>query len=151
MPLESHEMVRQMIDAVGVRRVARALNVGTSHVYRMARHPMDDSDPEGTGTRNDFDRLELLVDVLAAHPQARPTLRLMRLWFESLFARALDNDQGIALDDIERVHRLGHVVKEFGEFMEHAGPHEDPARIAREGAEAMEAIAAYMRGLGGDG
>ena len=110
---------------------------------------MDEAEPDGTGTRNDLDRLEILVDVLAARPAARPTLRLLRLWCDSLFARVLDADEGVAMDDVERVHRLGHTVREFGEFMEHAAGNEDPARIAREGAEAMDAIATYMRGLGG--
>ena len=145
--IETHELYRLILEAAGAKRVAHALGLSVSHVYRMARHPMDDGDPDGTGTRNDLDRLELLVDVLAARPHARSTLRMLKLWFDTLFARALDGDEGIPMDDIERVHRLGQIVREFGEFMAHAGPHEDPVRVAKEGAEAIEAISSYLRGL----
>lgn len=92
--MESHEIYARAISAIGAKKVARALGLSLSHVYRFQRHPCDDSDPEGTGARNHLDALEQLVDILAAHPRARPVIVHLRLWFESLFKRALDRTQG---------------------------------------------------------
>src|SRR5690606_38807911 len=101
---------------------------------------------DGTGTRNDLDRIEMLVDVLAARPHARPVLRELHLWFDSLFRRALGREEPAPLTDVELAHRLGHVVREFGEFLETCDARDlDPKRVLQEGSEAMDAIERLIR------
>jgi len=145
---ETHELMRRIIDTVGAKVVAHALHLSLSHVYRMARHPMDADDPDGTGTRNDLDRIEMLVDVLAARPHARPVLRELHLWFDALFRRALDREEPAPLTDIELARRLGHVVREFGEFLETCDARDlDPKRVWQEGSEALDAIERLLRAV----
>ena len=75
------------IDTVGAKRVAHALGLSLSHTYRLQRPTMD-VDPDGTGARSDLDRIEALVDLLAARPEGRPVHTLQELieWGQDLLA-----------------------------------------------------------------
>jgi len=137
---DTHELYRAAIDAIGAKKVAHALGLGLSHTYRLQRAPMDEGDADGTGARSDVDRIEMLIDVLAAHPNARPALHLWRLHFDALFARAVDRATPRPLTEEGLAAEVGRTCKEFGELLAECGPDLDPARVRKEGTEAIEAI-----------
>jgi hypothetical protein len=142
---DTHELYRAAIDAIGAKKVAHALGLSLSHTYRLQRPPMDESDGDGTGARSDADRIEMLVDVLAAHPYARPVLHRGRLHFDALFRRALDREDMRPLSAEALAAQVGGVCKEFGEFLRECGPMLEPHRVLKEGAEAIEAIERLIR------
>lgn len=112
--MDTNDIYRSAIEAVGAKRIAHALGLSLSHTYRLARPTMD-VDPDGTGARSDLDRIELFVDVLAARPAGRVVLVQMRQWFDALFQRALGAWGGGELtEDTFRGH-VGRAVSEFGE------------------------------------
>lgn len=142
---ETHELYRAAIDAIGAKKVAHALGLSLSHTYRLQRPPMDESDGDGTGARSDVDRIEMLIDVLAAHPYARPVLHQWRLHFEAMFRRALDREEIRPVSDEALARKVGDVCREFGEFLRECGPTLDARRVLKEGAEAIEAIERIIR------
>ncbi len=60
--MESYEVLRRAIDAVGVKSVAGTLRLSPALVYKWCQH-RDPDDPEAGGARNPLDRL---ADVLRA-------------------------------------------------------------------------------------
>lgn len=137
---ESYELFKDAIEAIGARKVARALGLqSVSSAYRLARHPMDEDDPDGTGARNDLDRLEQLMDVLAAHPHARPVLIRFRLFFDGTFRRALDHEEVLPLTSDRVADKAARLCKEFGELLAEM-PSMDPDRIVNEGSELMAVL-----------
>ncbi len=61
--MKSHEVLKQVVEAVGTKRVASDLKVSTSLVYKWCAEP---TDPEGerdpSGARNPLDRIVHLCD-----------------------------------------------------------------------------------------
>lgn len=111
---DTSDLYRSAIEAVGAKRIAHALGLSVSHVYRLQRPTMD-VDPDGTGARTDLDRLETLVDLLAARPAGRPVLIEIRQWLDALFDRALGAWGGSELT-VDRFHaQVGMVAKKVGE------------------------------------
>lgn len=141
---DSHELFAASIEVIGAKKVASALNLSLAHTYRLQRSPLDE-DPNGTGARNDVDRIEQLVDVLAAHPRARPVLHRWRLYFDALFRRAIDHEDARPVSEGAFAERVGQAVIEFGEMLKQCGSDVDPARVAKEGAETIEAIERLVR------
>lgn len=98
--MQTHELWNAILEAGGAKRVAQAIGRDLSTAYKWARHPMASDEPDGTGSSNIFDWFESVVEVLAARPSARPTLRLMRLWFDDLFRLAIDRDEAPGITDM---------------------------------------------------
>lgn len=135
--MDTSEIYRSAIDVAGAKRVAQALSLSLSHTYRLQRAAMDE-DPEGTGARSDLDRIEALVDLLAARPAGRPVLVQMRQWFDALFDRALGAWGGGQLC-VDRFHALfGEATREVGEAV---------SRCQREALECEELRAALRKEL----
>jgi hypothetical protein len=58
--LKSHEILKQVVEGVGTKRVASDLRVSTSLVYKWCSPPGDDDDM--SGARNPLDRLMQLCE-----------------------------------------------------------------------------------------
>lgn len=144
--MQSYHLFARLIEILGAPRLASALGLRrTDSVYRLARHPMDGDDPDGTGTRNDFDRLEAVVEAAAMRSGGRAVIREMDLWWRALMARALDGLHPEPLTDCRLARRVGATVREFADVLTACDPETlDPAKLAREGAEAIEAIATLV-------
>jgi len=54
--MQSHEVLRQAIDPVGVKMIAREIGVSAALVYKWCQ-PFDPDDPDSGGARNPLDRL----------------------------------------------------------------------------------------------
>lgn len=67
--MKSHEVLKQVIEEVGAKRVAADLKVSNSLVYKWCQEPPDDLEDERSGTRNPLDRL---VTLLASTGDRRP-------------------------------------------------------------------------------
>lgn len=142
---DTNEIYAAAIEAVGAKRVANALGYSLQHTYRLARPTMD-LDPDGTGARSDLDRIEALVNLLAAYPDGRPVLMRMRSAYDEMFDRALGAWQPVPLTRDSLAERAGKTVKEFAEFLATCSADGfDGQRLQREGAEAIEAIERLMR------
>lgn len=113
---DTSDLYRHAIDAVGAKRVAHALGLSLSHTYRLQRPTMD-VDADGTGARSDLDRLETLVDLLAARPAGRPVLIELRGWMARLFDRALGAWAEADLSEDAFTAQVGRAVQEFGEAL----------------------------------
>ena len=67
--MKSHEVLKQVIEEVGAKRVAADLKVSNSLVYKWCQEPPDDREDERSGTRNPLDRL---ITLLASTSDRRP-------------------------------------------------------------------------------
>ncbi len=67
--MKSHEVLKQVIEEVGAKRVAADLKVSNSLVYKWCQEPSDDPADERSGTRNPLDRV---VALLASTGDRRP-------------------------------------------------------------------------------
>lgn len=140
--MQSHQLYARLLDVLEAPRLARALGIRrVDSVYRLARHPADIEDPDGTGARNDFDRIEAVIEAAVLRPGGRALVRQIQIWFEALFRRVLDGWQPEPLTDCRLMQKTATAVSEFGDFLGTCTPGEiDPERISKEGAEAIEAI-----------
>lgn len=149
---DTNEIYRHAIEAVGAKRLAPALGLSLSHLYRLQRPTMD-AEPDGTGARSDLDRVETMVDLLAARPSGRPVLVEMHGWFDALFDRALGAWGGDRLTP-DRFHaQVGRAVKEVGEVIarcqdEALGCDELRRGLRREIQEAVAELSALDAALG---
>ena len=55
--MDSYEVMKEVVDNVGAKQVASALNVSTSLVYKWCEKPKQDEDDTASGARNPLDRL----------------------------------------------------------------------------------------------
>ena len=53
----THEVMRDAVDAIGVKRLARELDISASLIYKWCQEPKSDAHPHGSGTANPLDRL----------------------------------------------------------------------------------------------
>ncbi len=60
--MKSHEVLKEVIEAVGTKRVAYDLRVSTSLVYKWCAEPPVDLADEASGARNPLDRILHLVE-----------------------------------------------------------------------------------------
>ena len=60
--MESYEVMKEVVDKVGAKQVASALNVSTSLVYKWCEKPKQDEDDAASGARNPLDRLSALSE-----------------------------------------------------------------------------------------
>ncbi|HOX05949.1 MAG TPA: hypothetical protein PK280_06070 [Planctomycetota bacterium] len=61
--VDSADTLREAVKDVGVKRVAAALGVSTSLVYKWCERPNNADGSPGSGTPNPLDRLALLIEV----------------------------------------------------------------------------------------
>jgi len=59
---ESHEVLREAAERVGVKLLAAELRVSTALIYKWCEEAVAD-DPDASGTRNPLDRLRQIVEV----------------------------------------------------------------------------------------
>jgi len=59
---ESHEVLREAAERVGVKMLASELRVSTALIYKWCEEAVSD-DPDASGTRNPLDRLRQIVEV----------------------------------------------------------------------------------------
>lgn len=137
----TYELYDSAMKALGPRRVARVLQVGVSHAYRMARAPMGEGHAEGTGARNDLDRIEALVMELAKEEKGRAVLVEWQGHFSSLFDRALGRWQREPLTREGVVRGVGQVMREFGTYLQAFAPDQvNPEVVAEESGYLLEEI-----------
>jgi hypothetical protein len=139
--VESWQVYRDFIDAIGAKKVASALNLSMAQVYKL-QQPI-----EADGVRSDIDRLEQLVDVAAAHTDARPALIRARLHIDSFFRRALDRDTPQPLTDTRIAEKAGHICEEVGELLQCMKPGFDREDVSKEASEVIDAVDRLMRAL----
>lgn len=60
--MKSHEVLKQVIEAVGTKHVASDLKVSSSLVYKWCAEPMVDGERDPSGARNPLDRVLHLCD-----------------------------------------------------------------------------------------
>lgn len=140
-PMQPHELYRAGIEHGLAKKMSAVLGVGLQQVYRLGRPPEED------GSRTDLDRLELLLDLYGSHPEMRPTLRLARIYIESVFARVLDGEDASAVTGVSLARDGATVLREVSEFVATLDEPDqmDTMRALREGAEALNAIEAMLR------
>lgn len=59
--MESHEVLRRAVEKIGAKKVAHAMRVSTSLVYKWCEPPREDVSDEASGTRNPLDRVLALI------------------------------------------------------------------------------------------
>lgn len=144
--IATYRLIRGWIDAINDKRVARALGYDRGTVHRMARHPADADDPDGTGSLNLLDRLEGIVEALAVHPQGRAEIELLDQWWETLILRACGDPDGTLLGSEALTRHAAEMCREFGELLSECRPGAcDHERLAREGSDVLAAVGRLVR------
>lgn len=59
--MRSWEVLREAVEAVGVKAVAARLRVSAALVYKWCQEPPTNDDPISSGARNPLDRLEMIL------------------------------------------------------------------------------------------
>jgi len=59
----THQVLRDAVDKVGVKKVAAALDVSTSLVYKWCQAPKSEDSPDASGVTNPLDRLLRIFDL----------------------------------------------------------------------------------------
>lgn len=149
MTMRSHEFHRRAIDVLGAERVARIYGVKVASAYRLARHPADDEDPDGTGARNPLDRIADLQDALAAYPEGRALLVEWKTLEDSQHARRLGagHRQRYSVEAVAR--KLASLSAEFSDVVRECGQGAHPTtfcaqRLKREAAECIAELQDLM-------
>jgi hypothetical protein len=60
--MKSHEVLKQVIEAVGTKQVASDLRVSSSLVYKWCAEPIIDGERDPSGARNPLDRIVQMCD-----------------------------------------------------------------------------------------
>lgn len=142
MTVELHTLWAEIIEAAGPKRTASAVGRNVATVYRWARNPMDIEDPDGTGATGLLDWFEAVVDVLAARPGARVTLRKLQLWTAAIFARALDRGERRPETNEQLTSRAVIALRELADVIDECRKNDpDEARLIHECLEVQEVLA----------
>jgi len=138
--METSEIYRRALEAIGAKKFAHALGVSLGHAYRLARPTMD-VDADGTGARSDLDRLETLIDLLAARPEGRPVLVELRSYLTGLLDGALGAWSGGELTEGRLLSLQGKACREVGEALVRCDWNRlEPEAAKREIEEAIAAL-----------
>lgn len=139
--VETHQLYAEAKRQVGAKVCADALGVGVAHFYKLCSDPMSLDVP----IRDDVQRLQNLLEVLAARPHAKPALILFRLYFDDLFARLIDHDAVTPLDCHGITDHVERLCREFADLVHEVKPGFVSDRIASEGSQLMAAVTKLVR------
>lgn len=144
--METWQIVRAAIDAITDKAVAYAMGYDRGTVHRMARHPQDADDPDGTGSKNIFDRVEGLIQALAVRQAGRPVLTTLRAWFNGVCDDALGLTTPEPLTPEALSQHTALMCREFGEMVSECRPGDcDHERLIREATQCRDAIDRLIR------
>lgn len=100
--MQSHEILREAIDKVGVKAMAAHLKLSPALVYKWCE-PADPTDPDASGARNPLDRLRDIV-VLTKHV---PLVNWLCHEADGFFVRNADkNSEDIDADLLQSTQQL---------------------------------------------
>lgn len=137
---DTSELWAEVIEAAGPKKAAAAVGRDISTIYRWARSKWD-VDPDGTGSNGLFDWFEAVVEVLAARPSARPTLRKLQLWSDALFRRVLDHHETKPLPQDELRRKAGAMLHNTADLLEGlSGGQVDTDRVVNVALETRELL-----------
>lgn len=138
--IEPHYLYRRLTEVVGAKKLSLIMGISLSHLYRLGREPMD-TDPEGTGSRNEFDRIEVAVEAAALRPGGKEVVREVELWFQALFTRVrqVQPVEPLRIEDLPG--HASRIMRETADVIEECGRAGGCSeRLGKELAEAMEAM-----------
>jgi hypothetical protein len=138
--MKTYEFHRRAIDVLTAERVARIYGVKVTSAYRLARHPADDEDPDGTGARNPLDRIGDLQDALAGYPEGRALLIEWKATEDQEHARRAGAGHVRRYSPEAVLREVEDVTREFADVVRECGKGVVPnglcaQRIKREAAE----------------
>ena len=110
--MKSHEVLKQVIEEVGVKRVAADLKVSNSLVYKWCQEPPKDLADERSGTRNPLDRL---VTLLVSTGDQRP-IEWLCTQAGGFFVRPLEANDGPV--DRRYIDHTRTLLAEFSELLQ---------------------------------
>lgn len=138
--IEPHHLYAKLTKVIGAKRLATLQGLSLAHIYRLGREPMD-LDPDGTGARNDFDRIEVAVEAASLRPGGQEVVREVELWFHALFTRVRQVRPVAPLDSGEIPAHASKIMREAADVIDECGRTGcDRTRLVKEIAEAMEAL-----------
>ena len=109
--MDSAEALRTAVKEVGVKRVAAALGVSTSLVYKWCERARNEDGSPGSGTPNPLDRLALLIEITG---DERPVGWLAEA-AHGFFTR---NPSGRPASGLGLLRQTQVIVKEFADLLE---------------------------------
>lgn len=134
--IEARQTLNAVVDAIGAKRAADAMNLSLHHVYKLLADPVTLDAP----VRNDVERLTNLYEVAAAHPKARPALILSRLYWKETFARILDRESAEPLSSVDVVLKAQELCAEVSDVLRECKPGYCPDKIAKEASELIAVL-----------
>ena len=111
MMIDSAETLRMAVKDVGVKRVAAALGVSTSLVYKWCERPTNADGSPGSGAPNPLDRLALLVEIAG---DDRPVCWLA----EACGGFFVRNPSGRPTTGLGLLRQTQVIVREFADVLE---------------------------------
>lgn len=109
--IDSAEALRGAVKDVGVKRVAAALGVSTSLVYKWCERAKNADGSPGSGTPNPLDRLAMLIEITG---DERPVTWLAEA-AHGFFTR---NPSGRPASGLGLLRQTQVIVKEFADLLE---------------------------------
>jgi hypothetical protein len=109
--IDSAEALRRAVKDVGVKRVAAALGVSTSLVYKWCEQPKNVDGSPGSGALNPLDRLATLIEVTG---DDRP----VRWLAENAHGFFVRNPSGRPASGLGLLGQTQVIVKEFADLLQ---------------------------------
>jgi len=128
--IDSAETLRMAVKDVGVKRVAAALGVSTSLVYKWCERPTNADGSPGSGAPNPLDRLALLVEIAG---DDRP----VRWLAEACGGFFVRNPSGRPTTGLGLLRQTQVIVREFADLLESIEDSLADGRIEPDEAEAI--------------
>jgi hypothetical protein len=110
--MHSHEALKQAVDQVGAKKVAAAVGVSTSLIYKWCEAPRNDGEPDQSGARNPLDRLQALMECAGC----RAPLDWLCMRAKGIFVEIPDPEKERI--DREYVARTQRMIREFSELLQ---------------------------------
>ena len=108
--MKSNEAIRSAVDAVGVKKVAAAMNVSASLVYKWCEGAPDAAPDEACGTANPLDRVAALWECT----RDIALIDWLCLRAGGTFVPNPFRDRGVNAEYVERTQKI---IKDFSELL----------------------------------
>jgi hypothetical protein len=110
---DTHKVLKSSVDRAGPKRVARALDVSLSLVYKWTQPPRTKKNPSASGARNPLDKLVTIFHLSQDLEMIQFLCRVARGYYTS-------NPEAVAADRSNFVTATVGALNDFADLMHHA-------------------------------
>lgn len=142
----ARELYARSIKRIGEKKWQAASGLTLTHIYRCMRDP-NDPDVLEAAVRTEYERLDLMFDLLAADPDNKPILIEWDELFTKNMGRRIRHERQRAVSHADVVGLAAKCCREHGEAMGEALTEGEDARALHEATELMACVQELVAAL----